>query len=111
MTAPTTKRIVAAGLLVLVVLGGWATWQYFTQPGRLLSHVVAYFRSTRIVDAFYPPQFVPPTLISQAEMDARMDAGRDTLALNSPLGFQRDVLAGRSPALQFNIDAFLQGRR
>lgn len=61
--------------------------------------------SMRIVDAFYPPHFVPPMLITAAEMDARMDAGLDTFALNIPPGFQRDVLAGRSPALQLNVDA------
>jgi ABC-2 type transport system permease protein len=61
--------------------------------------------SSRIVDAFYPPHFVPPVLITPAEMDVRMDAGLDTFALNIPPGFQRDVLAGRSPALQLNVDA------
>ena len=34
--------------------------------------------STRIVDAFFPPYFLPPTLIVQPEMDRRMDAGIDT---------------------------------
>ena len=61
--------------------------------------------SMRIVDAFYPPHFMPPVLITPAEMDARMDAGLDTFALNIPPGFQRDVLAERSPALQLNVDA------
>lgn len=61
--------------------------------------------SQRIVDAFYPPYFVPPSLITHAEMDARMDAGLDTFALYIPSGFQRDVLAGRAPALQLNVDA------
>jgi ABC-2 type transport system permease protein len=61
--------------------------------------------SMRIVDAFYPPYFMTPVLITQKEMDARMDAGFDTFALNIPPDFQRDVLAGRSPAIQLNIDA------
>jgi ABC-2 type transport system permease protein len=61
--------------------------------------------STRIADAFFPPHFLRPALISPAEMDTRMDAGLDTFALNIPPGFQRDVLAGRSPALQLNVDA------
>ncbi|AMV71073.1 membrane protein YhhJ [Desulfuromonas sp. DDH964] len=61
--------------------------------------------STRIVDAFYPPYFTTPVLITQDEMDARMDAGLDTFALDIPPGFQRDVLAGRSPAIQLNVDA------
>lgn len=61
--------------------------------------------STRIVDAFYPPHFMPPALITQAEADTRMDAGLDTFALTIPSGFQRDVLAGRNPAMQLNVDA------
>ncbi len=61
--------------------------------------------SSRIVTALYPPFFVPPQLITQSEMDARMDAGLDTFALNIPPNFQRDLLAGRSPTIQLNIDA------
>lgn len=61
--------------------------------------------STRIIDAFYPPHFIPPVRINAEEMDARMDAGLDTFALVIPPDFQRDVLAGRSPALQLNVDA------
>lgn len=61
--------------------------------------------STRIVDAFYPPYFLQPVIINQSEMDARMDAGLDTFALDVPPNFQRDVLAGRSPTIQLNVDA------
>jgi ABC-2 type transport system permease protein len=61
--------------------------------------------SVRIRGAFYPPNFLPPILITHAEMDARMDAGLDTFALDIPPNFQRDVLAGRSPAVQLNVDA------
>jgi ABC-2 type transport system permease protein len=38
-------------------------------------------------------------------MDSRMDAGLDTFAINIPPDFQRDVLAGRSPVIQLNVDA------
>ncbi len=61
--------------------------------------------SARIVAAFYPPSFLAPILITPAEMDARMDAGLDTFALDIPPNFQRDVLAGRQPAIQLNVDA------
>ncbi|WP_072393263.1 ABC transporter permease [Hyphomicrobium sp. CS1GBMeth3] len=61
--------------------------------------------SLRIVSAFYPPYFLQPELISQHEMDTRMDAGLDTFALDIPPNFQRDLLAGRSPTIQLNIDA------
>jgi len=61
--------------------------------------------STRIVGAFYPPYFLPPAMVTQAEMDSRMDSGIDTFALDIPPEFQRDVLAGRSPTIQLNVDA------
>lgn len=61
--------------------------------------------SSRILTAFYPPYFVVPKLITQHEMDARMDAGIDTFALDIPPNFQRDLLAGKSPTLQLNVDA------
>lgn len=61
--------------------------------------------SARIVSAFYPPRFAPPARISLAEADAGLDTGRYTFVLDIPPDFQRDVLAGRSPQLQLNIDA------
>ncbi|TIO05603.1 ABC transporter permease [Mesorhizobium sp.] len=61
--------------------------------------------SSRIVTAFYPPYFTAPRLISQPEMDSRMDSGADTFALDIPPNFQRDLLAGRSPTIQLNVDA------
>lgn len=61
--------------------------------------------SGRIASAFYPPYFLPPALITPAEMDARMDAGRDTFALDIPPDFQRDLLHGRRPTIQLNVDA------
>jgi ABC-2 type transport system permease protein len=61
--------------------------------------------SSRIASAFYQPYFLPPKMISLPEVDPGMDAGRFTFALDIPPDLQRDVLAGRSPAIQLNIDA------
>jgi ABC-2 type transport system permease protein len=61
--------------------------------------------SARIITAFYPPQFVAPSLISLDQMDAGMDQGLYTFVLDIPPDFQRDVLAGRAPEIQLNIDA------
>ena len=44
-------------------------------------------------------------MTTTAEMDRRMDQGLDTFALNIPPDFARDVLAGKNPAIQLNIDA------
>ena len=38
-------------------------------------------------------------------MDAGLDAGRYTFAINIPPNFQRDVLAGRQPEIRVNVDA------
>ncbi|OGA58527.1 MAG: hypothetical protein A2710_24165 [Burkholderiales bacterium RIFCSPHIGHO2_01_FULL_64_960] len=61
--------------------------------------------SQRIASAFYPPQFTPPAMVDYGSVDAGMDAGQYTFALVIPPNFQRDVLAGRSPAVQLNVDA------
>ncbi len=61
--------------------------------------------SQQIVSAFYPPHFRPPALISRDQVDPGMDAGIYTFVLDIPPNFQRDVLAGRAPAVQLNIDA------
>jgi ABC-2 type transport system permease protein len=66
--------------------------------------------SQRIINAFQPPWFIPPKLVSRQEMDTRMDAGLDTFALDIPPRFQEDVLAGRSPAIQLNVDATRVGQ-
>jgi ABC-2 type transport system permease protein len=66
--------------------------------------------SGRIIAALQPPQFIPPVHVGLADMDRGMDAGLHTFVLDIPSDFQRDVLAGRSPALQLNVDATRQGQ-
>lgn len=61
--------------------------------------------SRRIADSFLQPYFKPPAMITAGEMDARMDAGTDTFALDIPPNFQSDLIAGKSPVVQLNVDA------
>lgn len=61
--------------------------------------------SRRIAEAFLPPFFRTPEMIALAEVDPRMDAGRNSFVLDIPPDFQRDLLAGRQPAIQVNVDA------
>jgi ABC-2 type transport system permease protein len=61
--------------------------------------------STRIISAFQPPEFQPPYLVDLKEVDTGLDAGYFTFSLDIPPNFQRDVLAGKSPAIQLNVDA------
>ena len=61
--------------------------------------------SERIKGAFLRPQFKDPVSIGLADVDAVMDRGQYSFVLDVPPGFQADVLAGRVPALQLNVDA------
>ncbi len=61
--------------------------------------------SARIIHAFYPPYFKPPQVIAIGEVDPGLDAGDYTFVLDIPPDFQKDVLAGKQPVLQINIDA------
>ena len=66
--------------------------------------------SQRLIDALQPPYFSPPRLISRADIDRGMDMGLDTFVLNIPPNFQRDVVNGRSPSIQLNVDATRQSQ-
>lgn len=61
--------------------------------------------SGRIAQAFYGPYFRPARLIPLRDMDPGLDAGRYIFVLVVPPDFERDVLAGRKPDIQVNIDA------
>ena len=61
--------------------------------------------SRRIAHAFLLPYFKPSVSISQSEIEPLMNKGRFTFALDIPPNFERDVLAGRRPGLQVNVDA------
>ena len=66
--------------------------------------------SARIVASFYPPHFKTPVMVSLTDIDPGMDRGEYTFVLDIPPGFQRDVLAGRTPEIQLNIDATLMSQ-
>jgi len=61
--------------------------------------------SAAITGALLPPHFKVSMLADMAAADAGMDRGRLTFVLDIPSGFQRDMLAGRQPAIQLNVDA------
>ncbi|MGE3991561.1 ABC transporter permease [Pseudorhodoplanes sp.] len=61
--------------------------------------------SARIVNSFYPPYFTPPKLITPVQMDASLNDGSITFALDIPPNFQRDVFSGRKAEIQLNVDA------
>jgi ABC-2 type transport system permease protein len=61
--------------------------------------------SRAIADALLPPHFKPPEEIGAGAIDAALDSGRFVFILNFPPDFESDLLAGRRPALQLNVDA------
>ena len=61
--------------------------------------------SRQLAQALLPPEFQPPVLLPYGQLDQVMDSGRYTFVINVPAGFQTDLLAGRQPALQVNVDA------
>ena len=61
--------------------------------------------SSRLAQAFLPPYFLPPVQVRQDEVDRLMNTGAFTFVLDIPPHFERDLLGGRQPALQVNVDA------
>jgi ABC-2 type transport system permease protein len=61
--------------------------------------------SRRIAHAFLPPYFQTPQQIAERDIVPLMNAGTYTFAIDIPPNFERDVLAGRSPGLQVDVDA------
>jgi ABC-2 type transport system permease protein len=61
--------------------------------------------SQAIAQAFLPPYFKPAQLVAAKDIDRLMDLARYTFIIDIPPHFQRDVQAGRVPAVQLNVDA------
>lgn len=61
--------------------------------------------SRQIGNAFRSPRFFDPVLIEANEVDEVMDQNRFMFVLDIPPRFEANVLAGRRPEVQVNIDA------
>lgn len=61
--------------------------------------------SRQIASAFLPPYFKVPDAIAHADIENGMNSGRYTFVVDIPPNFERDVLGGRQPGLQINVDA------
>ncbi|MCA1300597.1 ABC transporter permease [Stappia indica] len=59
----------------------------------------------RILGAILPPQFKAAEEIAADEVEEAMDNGRYVFVLSFPPSFEADVLAGRKPQVQLNVDA------
>src|SRR5260370_8672927 len=61
--------------------------------------------SRRIMDGFTPPTFKPAVEIGATEIDPAMNSQRFMYVIEIPPKFQSDILAGREPTVQINVDA------
>jgi len=61
--------------------------------------------SRRITDGFTPPTFKPAVEIGATEIDPAMNSQRFMYVIEIPPKFQSDILAGRQPTVQINVDA------
>jgi ABC-2 type transport system permease protein len=62
--------------------------------------------SRRLRDSFLRPYFKPAGLLASVkDIDGAMDAGRYTFVVVIPPRFQADIVAGRHPTLQLDVDA------
>ncbi len=61
--------------------------------------------SGRLARAFLPPYFLTAVPVGQGDIDRLMNTGTYTFILDIPPNFERDLLGGRRPVLQLNVDA------
>ena len=61
--------------------------------------------SRRIIGALLPPYFATPIEIGADQIDPLMNSGKLIFVIEIPPKFEFDVLAGRQPTVQINIDA------
>jgi ABC-2 type transport system permease protein len=61
--------------------------------------------SRRIAHAFLPPYFQTAQPVAERDIMPLMNAGRYTFILDIPPNFQRDLVGGRQPEIQLNVDA------
>jgi ABC-2 type transport system permease protein len=61
--------------------------------------------SRRIAGAFLPPYFNPARAIPERDIAPLMNNGTYTFVIDVPPHFERDVVGGRQPTIQINVDA------
>lgn len=61
--------------------------------------------SRRLRAAIQPPLFKPPVDVAAQDVDRAMDKGDFVFVVEIPLSLEADLIAGRKPEIQINIDA------
>ena len=61
--------------------------------------------SERIIDAIQLPYFQKPKAITFHDINQALDRGKYIFVIHIPSGFQKNVLAGKSPEIGIDVDA------
>jgi ABC-2 type transport system permease protein len=108
------RSVLSDKVLVLFVLYAF-TWTIYQQATGTSNEVrnasIAFANedqstlSEELINAFYPPRFQYPVRIRTDEIERVMDEGRYMFVVVIPPQFEQNLLAGRRPDIQVNIDA------
>lgn len=63
------------------------------------------YLSRQMISSFLPPYFKNPVAVSYSDVDHLLDVAAYTFIIIIPPHFETDVLGGRAPEIQLNIDA------
>ena len=108
------RSVLSDKVLVLFVLYAF-TWTIYQQASGTSNEVnnasIAFADedqsalSEELINAFYPPRFQYPVRIRTDEIERSMDEGRFMFVVVIPPRFEQDLIAGRRPDIQVNVDA------
>jgi ABC-2 type transport system permease protein len=108
------RSVLSDKVLVIFVLYAF-TWTIYQQASGTSNEVhnasIAFADedqsglSKELINAFYPPRFQYAVRIRTDEIEPAMDRGRFMFVVVIPPQFEMNLLAGRQPDIQVNVDA------
>ena len=108
------RSVLSDKVLVLFVLYAftWTIYQQATGTSNEVNNASIAFAdedqsalSKELFNAFFPPRFQYPVRIRTDEIERAMDEGRFMFVVVIPPQFESNLIAGRHPDIQVNIDA------
>ena len=108
------RSVLSDKVLVLFVLYAftWTIYQQATGTSNEVNNASIAFAdedqsalSKELFNAFFPPRFQFPLRIRTDEIERAMDEGRFMFVVVIPPQFESNLIAGRHPDIQVNIDA------
>jgi ABC-2 type transport system permease protein len=108
------RSVLSDKVLVLFVLYAftWTIYQQATGTSNEVNNASIAFAdedhsslSEELINAFYPPRFQYAARIPTDEIERAMDEGRFMFIVVIPPQFEKNLVAGRQPDIQVNIDA------